>query len=138
LQRLLAHVAGDESRHYQFYRAVFGEILRADPERALESLLKVTLGFAMPGHSIAGFSDMSEVLDRGGIFGTRHYQSIVEELLEFWEIGSMTGLSAHAQHNRDRLMKVPSRLARMADYAETKQQPRRFSFDVIYKRTVEL
>jgi acyl-[acyl-carrier-protein] desaturase len=78
------------------------------------------------------------VLSRGGVFGTRHYLSIVEELLEYWEIGSMTGLSPHAQHNQDRLMKVPTRLARMADYAEAKQQPRRFSFDVIYKRTLEL
>ena len=138
LQRMLAHVAGDESRHYQFYRAVFGEILRADPERALDSLLKVTLGFEMPGHKIAGFAEMSEVLGRGGVFGTRHYQSIVEELLAYWDVGSLTGLSPHAQHSQDRLMKVPTRLARMADYAESKAQPRPFSFDVIYKRTVEL
>lgn len=140
LQRMLAHVAGDESRHYQFYRAVFGEILRADPEEALNSLLKVTLGFAMPGHNIAGFSDMSEVLMRGGVFGTRHYMSIVEELLAYWEIGSITGLSTHGQNNQERLMKIPARLARMADYAESKSkaQPRKFSFDVIYNRTLEL
>lgn len=138
LQRLLAHVAGDESRHYQFYRAVFGEILGADTERALDSLLKVTLGFAMPGHNIAGFSEMSEVLGRGGVFGTRHYQSIVEELLEFWGIAALTGLSAHAQHSQERLMKIPARLARMADYAEAKSQPRKFGFDVIYGRAVEL
>lgn len=138
LQRVLAHVAGDESRHYQFYRAVFGAILSADPERAIESLLKVTLGFAMPGHNIAGFAEMSEVLSRGGIFGTRHYQSIVEELLAFWNIGAITGLSPHGQHNQDRLMKVPTRLSRMADYADSKLQRRRFSFDVIYDRVVEL
>lgn len=138
LQRMLAHVAGDESRHYQFYRAVFGEILRADPERALESLLKVTLGFAMPGHSIPGFAEMSEVLSRAGVFGTRHYQSIVQELLAHWDIGAITGLSPHAQHAQERLMKVPERLARMADYAEAKAQPKIFSFDVIYQRRVEL
>ncbi|MGQ0698490.1 MAG: acyl-ACP desaturase [Panacagrimonas sp.] len=138
LQRVLAHIAGDESRHYQFYRAVFGDILRADAERALESLLKVTLGFAMPGHNIPGFSEMSEVLSRGGVFGTRHYQSIVEELLEHWGIGALTGLSGHAQHTQERLMKVPMRLARMADYADAKSQPKKFGFDVIYHRTVEL
>lgn len=137
LQRVLAHVAGDESRHYQFYRSVFGEILRADTERALDSLLKVTLGFAMPGHNIPGFQEMSEVLSRAGVFNTRHYQSIVEELLEYWEIGTLTGLSAHAQHSQERLMKVPARLARMADYADAKAQPKKFAFDVIYKRIVE-
>ena len=138
LQRMLAHVAGDESRHYQFYRAVFGEILRADTERALDSLLKVTLGFAMPGHNIPGFAEMSEVIGRANVFGTRHYQSIVEELLAFWEIGSLTGLSSHAQHSQERLMKVPARLARMADYAAAKVQPKKFSFDVISNRIVEL
>lgn len=138
LQRMLAHVAGDESRHYQFYRAVFGEILRADTERALDSLLKVTLGFAMPGHNIPGFAEMSEVLGRGGVFGTRHYQGIVEELLEFWGIGALTGLSPHAQTTQERLMKVPARLARMADYADAKAQPKMFRFDVIYDRSVEL
>lgn len=138
LQRLLAHVAGDESRHYQFYRAVFGEILRADAERALDSLLKVTLGFEMPGHNIPGFAEMSEVLGRAGIFGTRDYHRIVEELLAYWEIGSLTGLSPHAQYSQDRLMKVPQRLARMADYAEAKSQKKAFRFDVIYGRTVEL
>ena len=115
-----------------------GEILRADPEHALDSLLKVTLGFEMPGHKIAGFAEMSEVLGRGGVFGTRHYQSIVEELLAYWDVGSLTGLSPHAQHSQDRLLNLPPRLARMADYAESKAQPRPVSFDVIYKRTVEL
>lgn len=138
LQRVLAHVAGDESRHYQFYRAVFGAILRADTDRALESLLKVTLGFAMPGHNIAGFADLSEVVSRSDVFNTRHYQSIVEELLVYWDIGGLTGLSGHAAHTQERLMKVPARLARMADYTEAKQQHRSFAFDFIYQRTVEV
>lgn len=138
LQRVLAHVAGDESRHYLFYRAVFGAVLSADAERALDALLKVTLGFAMPGHNIPDFSDLSEVLSRAGIFNTRDYQSIVEELLAHWNIGGLTGLSVHAQHSQERLMKVPARLARMADYADAKVQPKKFTFGVIYQRSVEL
>lgn len=138
LQRMLAHVAGDESRHYQFYRAVFKEILRADPEEALHSLLKVTLGFAMPGHNIAGFAEMSEVVSRGGIFNTRLYKGIVEELIEYWDIGNLSGLSPHGQHNQDRMMKIPERLERMANYAESKSKPRTFQFDLIYGRSIEI
>src|SRR5581483_603359 len=41
IQRILAHLAGDESKHYLFYRAVFNEILEHDLDRALASLLKV-------------------------------------------------------------------------------------------------
>lgn len=138
LQKVLAHLAGDESRHYQFYRSTFAEILRTDSNRALVALLKVTLGFAMPGHNIAGFSEMSEVLDRSGIFGTRQYLKIVEELLEYWDIGGMTGLNHEGEKAQERLMKVPGRLARVADYAQAKQQARVHTFKFLDGRSVAL
>lgn len=138
LQKVLAHLAGDESRHYQFYRSTFGEILRVDPNRALVALLKVTLGFAMPGHNIAGFSGMSEVLDRSNIFGTRQYLKIVEELLEYWDIGGMTGLNHEGEKAQDRLMKVPGRLARVAEYADSKKKACEYQFKFLDGRTVAL
>lgn len=138
LQRVLAHLAGDEMRHYYFYRSVFGEILRLDPNQALQSLQKVTLGFAMPGHSIAGFDQMSEVVRRADIFGPRQYQKIVEELLEFWNIAGLTGLSADGAQAQERLMKVPSRLERMAEYQESKSEVRDFQFPFWYNRTIRI
>lgn len=137
-QRVLAHLAGDESRHYYFYRACFGQVLAHDPNRALVSLLRVTVGFAMPGHAIAGFDEMSDLVGRSGIFGTREYQTIVEELLEYWRIGDLSGLDAEGRQAQEKLMKVPARLARLADYNDGKSQPRRFSFPFIYDRSVTL
>jgi acyl-[acyl-carrier-protein] desaturase len=128
LQRVLAHVSGDESRHYAFYRGAFAEILRHDPNQALQSLQKVTLGFAMPGHNVTGFTDLSEVIARADIFGPRQYAKIVEELLEFWELGAMSGLSAAGEEARDKLMKVPARLSRVADYADAKRGKKAFKF----------
>lgn len=136
LQRMLAHVAGDESRHYQFYRACFAEVLKLDVNRGLVALQKVTLGFAMPGHNIAGFKDLSDVLTRTGIFGPRQYQKIVEELLEHWGIAGLTGLDADGAEAQDKLMKVPARLARIADYQESKSGPRSYRFDFIDGREV--
>lgn len=140
LQRILAHISGDESRHYAFYRGAFGEILDHDPNQALQSLQNVTLGFVMPGHNVAGFTDMSEVIRRADIFGPRQYQKIVEELLEFWKIGARTGLSAAGEQARDKLMKVPSRLSRIADYADAKASKRAFRFDFLpaERQTLEL
>ncbi|SEQ91273.1 acyl-[acyl-carrier-protein] desaturase [Solimonas aquatica] len=135
-QRVFAHIAGDESRHYQFYRAVFGAILKRDPERALNSLLKVMLGFAMPGHAISGYDDMSEVVRRAGIFCARQYRKIVDELLDFWQIGNLGSLSATARELQDKIMKVPARLARMADYQDAKAARRTFGFDFIYNRAI--
>ena len=136
MQRVMAHLAGDESRHYQFYRACFAEVLRLDVNRALASLLKVTLGFAMPGHNIVGFSDLADVVRRAGVFGPRQYQKIVEELLEYWAIGALAGLSAEGADAQEKLMKIPARLARMADYQEAKQVPRSYRFDFLYGREV--
>ncbi|MCI0749449.1 MAG: acyl-ACP desaturase [Nevskiales bacterium] len=128
IQRVLAHISADESRHYLFYRAAFGEILALDPNHALQSLQKVTLGFSMPGHNIAGFDEMSDVVRRVGIFGPRQYQEIVEELLDYWKIGTLTGLSPLGEEARDKLMKVPARLSRLADYADAKHSKRAFNF----------
>ncbi len=131
LQRVLAHISGDESRHYQFYRAAFGEILAHDPNQALVSLQKVTLGFSMPGHTVSGFDEMSEVIRRAEVFGPREYQKIVEELLDHWKIGALTGLNAAGEAARDKLMKVPKRLQRIADYADAKTTKRTFKFDFL-------
>ena len=135
-QRILAHIAGDESRHYAFYRSVFGQILQLDTSRALGSLLKVMPALAMPGHTMPGYDHMSEVVRRGAIYGPRHYQAIVEELLDFWKVGLRTGLSAIGAAAQEKLMKIPTRLARMADYLDDKASLRSFSFDFIYNRAV--
>ena len=138
LQKVLAHLAGDESRHYQFYRGSFAEILKLDPNRALVALLKVTLGFAMPGHNIAGFSEMSEVVERAGIFSTRQYLKIVEELWDYWQLSALTGLNHDGEKALERLLKVPGRLARVADYADAKKQARTYAFGFLDGRTVTL
>jgi len=137
-QKVFAHLAGDESRHYQFYRAVFGAVLKQDPDNALQSLLKVTLNFTMPGHAIAGYDEMSEVVRRAGIFCARQYKQIVEELLDFWQIGVMSNLSAAGREAQDKLMKVPSRLARMADFQDAKSAVRDFNFAFIYGRGIRV
>lgn len=136
LRRVLGHLAADESRHYVFYRAMFGEILALDPNRALVSLQKVISNFSMPGHRIAGFDDMSEVVRRSDIFGPRQYQRIIEECFEFWNLGNLTGLSAWGAEAQDKLLKVPQRLSRMADYVESRAVPRSFHFDFAYNREI--
>lgn len=136
LQRVLAHLAGDEARHYVFYRSMFGEIIRLDPDRALVSLQKVVSNFSMPGHRIAGFDDMSEVVRRADIFGARQYQKIVEECLAHWQVDKLSGLSGTGAEAQEKLMKVPARLERMADYVDSKEKPKTFRFAFAYNRDI--
>lgn len=138
IQRILAHISGDESRHYQFYRNVFSEVLKRDTERALYALLKVMPALAMPGHTIPDYDHMSDVMRRADIYGPRHYQKIVEELLAFWSIGTLSALRAEGRKLQDKLMKIPARLARMADYVESKAGPRSFQFAFLGNRVIKL
>lgn len=136
IQRVLAHVSGDEARHFKFYRNVFGEVLKRDTERALYALLRVMPALAMPGHTIPNYEAMSEVMMRADIYGPRHYQKIVEELLAFWKIGELGGLTAVGRELQDRLMCIPARLERMADYILKKMHPREFRFDFLGDRAL--
>ncbi|HEU0195975.1 MAG TPA: acyl-ACP desaturase [Nevskiaceae bacterium] len=138
IQRVLAYISADESRHYIFYHHVFAEVLKNDTERALYALLKVMPALAMPGNSMPNYDHMSDVMRRADIYGPRHYQKIVEELLGVWHIDALTGLGGKAAEYRARLMKIPARLARMADYVEAKAGPRSFQFDFLGNRAIKL
>lgn len=138
LQRVLAHVAGDESRHYLFYRAAFTAILKTDPTAALQALLRVTQNFAMPGHNIDGFDALADVLQREDIFSTRQYLKIMEELWQHWDLAHLSGLNGDGAQALDKLLKLPERLARMADRMESRRDPRSYRFSFLANREFTL
>ena len=138
LQRVLAHISGDESRHYAFYRDSFTLVLKADTSRALHALAAIAPALAMPGHNIDGYAQMSEVERRAGIYGPREYLKLVEELIKHWTIDALGDLSAVGRAAQDKIMELPGRLAKMADYIERKTKTRSFNFDVVYQRAFEM
>lgn len=138
LQKILAHICADEGRHYAFYRDSFSAVLKADTNRALAALAAVAPALAMPGHTIAGYAQMSEVERRAGIYGPREYLKLVEDLVKHWAIDALDGLSSVGRAAQDKIMQLPTRLARMAEYVESKAHTRSFSFDFIYQRAFEM
>jgi acyl-[acyl-carrier-protein] desaturase len=138
LQKILAHICADEARHYVFYRDSFTAVLKTDTNRALAALAAVAPALAMPGHNIDGFAQMSEVERRAGIYGPREYLKLVEDLLTHWAIDALDGLSAVGRAAQDKVMQLPKRLQRMAEYIESKAHTRSFSFDFIYQRAFEM
>jgi acyl-[acyl-carrier-protein] desaturase len=113
-------------------------VLDADPDRALAALAAVAPALAMPGHNIDGYAQMSEVERRSGIYGPREYLKLVEELIRHWSIDRLDGLSALGRSAQDKIMQLPKRLARMADYIDAKAHTRSFSFEFIYQRAFEM
>lgn len=128
LQFILSRVAGDESRHHQFYRDAFAMLLREDPERALKAALSVMPSLAMPGHTIPGYDELSDVVRAAGIYGPFDYCKIVTDLLSFWGVATAGGLSSAAERMQDKLMELPARLERFAKLV-AKRRPNMPSFE---------
>lgn len=131
LQRVLAHLAGDEHRHCAFYRDVFALILQHDVDGGLLELQRVAPVLSMPGKTIPGYQMMSEVERRGGIFGPREYAGIVQESLDYWQIGSLMPDSGAACDAQAQLMALPDRLLKLADRLDSRSKKKSFEFDFL-------
>jgi len=131
---ILSSIASDEAKHFNFYRNVFREILNLDQNRALVSAADIMPAIDMPGNSMPNFRDMADVVRRTGIYGPRDYKKIVEEVIKFWNIEFMTGLNSIAAKAQEKIMSIPDRLEKVAEYIEMRTLSKTFSFDFIYNR----
>ncbi len=136
--KVLSNVAKEEARHYTFYRAIFKEVLKRDPNRALASAAEVMPAIDMPGVNMPHFREMADVIRRAGIYGPRDYQKIVEEQIRFWEIDRLDGLNETGKRAQEIILAIPTRLMRVADALETRSRSKTFSFAVTFAREFEM
>lgn len=134
LNGILSNIAADEAKHFSFYRNVFKEVLNLDPSKALQSAAAIMPAIDMPGISMPNFREMADVVRRVGIYGPWDYKQIVEEAIKFWEIELMTGLDEIAAKAQEKILAIPERLKKIAEYLEKKTTSKTFSFDFIYNR----
>ncbi|MCA2005257.1 MAG: acyl-ACP desaturase [Ignavibacterium sp.] len=134
LNGILSNIAADEAKHFTFYRNVFKEVLKLDPNRAMVSASDIMPAIDMPGLSMPNFRDMADVVRRVGIYGPRDYKQIVEEAIKFWEIELVTGLNDVAKKAQEKILSIPKRLEKVAEYIEKRTESKTFSFDFIYNR----
>jgi acyl-[acyl-carrier-protein] desaturase len=135
---VLANVAKEEARHYTFYRSVFKEVLKRDPNQALESAAKIMPAIDMPGVNMPHFRELADVVRRAGIYGPRDYLKIVEEQIRFWAIDRLEGLNEAGKKAQEKIMAIPSRLERIAGVIEQKTKRKTFSFDVAFGREFQM
>jgi acyl-[acyl-carrier-protein] desaturase len=134
LAEVLSHVAKDEARHYAFYRSVFEEILKRDPDQALHSASFILPAIDMPGVTMPGFKELADVIRRAGIYGPRDYLRIVQEQIRYWKIESVEGLGELGRKAQEKIMGIPARLKRIAELMETRSRAKTFSFEVVFNR----
>jgi acyl-[acyl-carrier-protein] desaturase len=131
---ILSQVAKEEARHYTFYRTIFEEILKRDPDQALHSASFILPAIDMPGVTMPGFKDLADVIRRAGIYGPRDYLRIVQEQIRYWKIESLQGLNELGRKAQEKIMGIPARLKRIADHMETRSKSKTFSFEVVFNR----
>ena len=134
LADVLGNVATDEARHFTFYRTVFEEILKRDPDEALHSASFILPSIEMPGHSMPRFREIADVIRRAGIYGPRDYLRIVQEQIRYWRIESLTGLGDLGRKAQEKILDIPARLQRIAEHIEARSRAKTFSFEVVFNR----
>jgi acyl-[acyl-carrier-protein] desaturase len=135
---VLANVAKEEARHYVFYRNEFEQVLKRDPNRALESAASIMPSIDMPGVNMPHFREMADVIRRAGIYGPRDYLKIVEEQIRYWAIDAIEGLNEAGRKAQEKIMAIPARLERVADAMETRSKAKTFAFAVAFAREFEM
>lgn len=131
---ILRNIAADEAHHHVFYREVFAEILKRDPDQALDAAASLMPSIDMPGTAIPGFRDFADVIRRSGIYGPRDYLRIVQDLIRYWRIESLTGLRSVGRRAQDTILGIPQRLEAVAGHVERRNRSKTFSFDLVFRR----
>jgi len=138
LDSITQKIAQDESRHYAFYMNIFKEILRRDPNAALHAASSIMPSIDMPGISIANFNDYADVVRRSGIYGPRDFMRIIEHLIALWNIDVLGNLNELGRKAQEKIMSIPARLEKVAEYIESRASAKSFRFEVVYGRILEL
>jgi acyl-[acyl-carrier-protein] desaturase len=137
LGRICGLIAGDEARHEAFYTRMMGMVLEHDPAGGILAFRSMLRGLiAMPGRFMDDgndpdlFDHFAIVAQRAQVYTVRDYASIIEHLVNTWNIAgrAVTGLAAQAQDELCRQAKRYERLAERTSATLEKQPPVAFSW----------
>jgi acyl-[acyl-carrier-protein] desaturase len=100
-RNVLALVAGDETKHYLFYRDLALAGFAIDPSSMMIATAKQVSAFAMPGTGIPNFTRHAVRIAREGIYGLGQFlRDVLDPVLSLWDVSHLEGLSADAEQAR--------------------------------------
>ncbi|KAA0112256.1 acyl-ACP desaturase [Mycolicibacterium sp. P1-5] len=119
---LLKRIAFDENLHMIFYRDLTAAALDLSPDRAMHSICRILVNFAMPGFSIPNFRRNAVKMAVGGIYDARqHLEDVVLPVLRKWRIFERDDFTAEGEAERDALGAFIAKLeAEAARFDESK------------------
>src|ERR1019366_5882359 len=97
-RNVLALIAGDETKHYLFYRDLALAAFAIDPSTMMIAAAKQVSAFAMPGTGIPSFTRHAVRIAREGIYGLGQFlRDVLDPVLSLWDVDHLEGLSAEAE-----------------------------------------
>lgn len=137
LSKMCSIIAGDEMRHHLAYRQFVKTIFEYDASEmmlAFADMMKKKI--VMPAQNLrqsggkmaSAFDDFSNAAQRLGVYTTHDYIDILEKLNDHWEIAKMGNLTDDAEKARDYLVKLPSRMLRIAERVKIPQDTHYFKW----------
>lgn len=125
LGRVCNMIAGDEARHEEAYKQFVGGLIEFDPSGALVAIARMfRTKIAMPARLMSDgsgsdlFGQFVAAAQRLGVYTTRDYAHIVEHLVAYWNISSVTALSGEAAQAQEYLCTLAPRCFKFAEKHE--------------------
>lgn len=125
LARICSVIAGDEARHEEAYKRFFRGIVEMDAENAVIAFAgMMKLKIAMPARLMSDgtesdlFSQFAVVAQRAGVYTIRDYAKVIEHLVDYWGIATLSGLSNEAAKAQNYLCGLSDHYLAKADRVE--------------------
>lgn len=100
-RNVLALVAGDETKHYLFYRDLALAAFEIDPSTMMIAAARQVSTFAMPGTGIPSFTRHAVRIAREGIYGLGQFlRDVLDPVLGRWDLEHRGDLTAEAERAR--------------------------------------
>jgi acyl-[acyl-carrier-protein] desaturase len=139
LSKICGVIAADEARHAKAYKSFISRIFEIDPSEmmlAFEDMMRKKI--VMPAHFLRQqgekigntFSHFSDAAQRLGVYTSRDYTDILENLIEEWNISNIRDLNSAANKARDYIMSLPERFRKIAERSSIKA-PLEYEFNWI-------
>lgn len=137
LAKICGLIAADEARHARAYMDFVDRIFAIDASEmmlAFEDMMRKKI--VMPAQFVresgeavgTAFENFSNAAQRLGVYTTHDYIDILRKLNVYWEIDKLTDLTDTAKKARDYVMKLPDRMARIADRVAIPEDITRFKW----------
>ena len=144
LAKMCAFIAGDEARHEEAYKRIFGKIFEMDPSQALMAFYEMMKQkIVMPAHLMSDgternlFSQFAIVAQRIGVYTTRDYAEVIGHLVHYWNLPNLRFLTGEEAMAQDYLCGLADHYLGKADQIEEviAHQPKE-PFQWIFDRSV--